>query len=281
MTLPSNASSVSSPSQNELDQHLVKAVRERKRDRVKKLLKGIWAYIRTPIGICVAIYGFLVVFWGAALVIILAGWIPMKKHTQDVWVEICSQILNGLFTVTGVGFIPWRAMDTYHMFTIAYYSRLIKRRRRMSAAAAPVSSSGIDHRSPTRSSHAAKDVEEGRASRQANAEEPDEWLLSPAEEAKLTKSEEAFMKSQTWFRPRETPTHKVRTLHQVAHPRPLELIRRNPPLLLLLLLQAFPIGMSLAIVLLVDGNSLFQCMLCGCMWGLSEWDTHHMHAAAV
>jgi hypothetical protein len=65
-------------------------------------------------GFVVGIYGVLVVFWGAALVIILAGWIPMpNKWWQDRWVEICSQIVNGLFTITGVGLIPWRVQDTY------------------------------------------------------------------------------------------------------------------------------------------------------------------------
>jgi len=30
--------------------------------------------------------------------------------------EISSQVENGLFTVTGVGLIPWRAMDTYRQW---------------------------------------------------------------------------------------------------------------------------------------------------------------------
>lgn len=44
----------------------------------------------------------------------LLGWIPTSsKYRQDVWVEISSQVENGLFTVTGVGLIPWRVVDTY------------------------------------------------------------------------------------------------------------------------------------------------------------------------
>lgn len=59
---------------------------------VKKALKDLWTFLKTPLGFIVGIYGFLVVVWGAALVIILAGWTPMTKNTQDIWVEICSQV---------------------------------------------------------------------------------------------------------------------------------------------------------------------------------------------
>lgn len=65
-------------------------------------------------GAFTAIYGFLVAFWGAAIVLFLLGWINAgSKEQNDIWVEISSQIENGLFTITGVGLIPWRVMDTY------------------------------------------------------------------------------------------------------------------------------------------------------------------------
>ena len=100
-----------------LDQHVRQVLHASKRDRIKKGLKGLWVFLKTPMGFIVGIYGVLVVFWGAALVIILAGWIPMpNKWWQDRWVEICSQIVNGLFTITGVGLIPWRVQDTYRAY---------------------------------------------------------------------------------------------------------------------------------------------------------------------
>lgn len=34
-------------------------------------------------------------------------------------VEISSQVVNGLFTVTGVGLIPWRVRDTYRELAIS------------------------------------------------------------------------------------------------------------------------------------------------------------------
>ena len=101
-------------STHSLDLHVRQVLHASKRDRIKKGLKGLWVFLKTPMGFVVGIYGVLVVFWGAALVIILAGWIPMpNKWWQDRWVEICSQIVNGLFTITGVGLIPWRVQDTY------------------------------------------------------------------------------------------------------------------------------------------------------------------------
>jgi hypothetical protein len=86
-------------------------------------LRGLWAFVKTPMGAFTAIYGFLCAFWGAAIVLFLLGWIPTSsKDTQDKWVEISSQVTNGLFTVTGVGLIPWRVVDTYRALPIRSYS---------------------------------------------------------------------------------------------------------------------------------------------------------------
>lgn len=70
-------------------------------------------------GFLTAIYGLLVVFWGAAIVFFLLNWVPTpSKYWQDRWVEISSQIVNALFTIPGVGLIPWRAQDTYRKLLI-------------------------------------------------------------------------------------------------------------------------------------------------------------------
>jgi len=53
------------------------------------MLKGLWAYLKTPMGFVVGIYGFLVVFWGAAIVLFLLGWIPTNsRNTQDIWIGV-------------------------------------------------------------------------------------------------------------------------------------------------------------------------------------------------
>jgi hypothetical protein len=99
---------------HELDKHVKNVLTSSRRAKAKRAARGLWAFVNTPIGAFTAIYGFLCAFWGAAIVLFLLGWIPTSsKDTQDKWVEISSQVCNGLFTVTGVGLIPWRVIDTY------------------------------------------------------------------------------------------------------------------------------------------------------------------------
>jgi hypothetical protein len=104
----------------ELDAHVKKVLDSSKRAKAKRALRGFWAFVKTPMGAFTAIYGFLCAFWGAAIVLFLLGWIPTSsKDTQDKWVEISSQVCNGLFTITGVGLIPWRVVDTYRESAVA------------------------------------------------------------------------------------------------------------------------------------------------------------------
>jgi hypothetical protein len=105
-------------SDDELDTHVKNVLKSSKRERAKRIARGFWAFVKTPMGAFTAIYGFLCAFWGAAIVLFLLGWIPTSsKDTQDKWVEISSQVTNGLFTITGVGLIPWRVVDTYREYT--------------------------------------------------------------------------------------------------------------------------------------------------------------------
>lgn len=56
-----------------MDQHVKDVLKKSKKEWLKRSMKGVWAFLKTPMGFIVGIYGFLVVFWGAALVIFLAG----------------------------------------------------------------------------------------------------------------------------------------------------------------------------------------------------------------
>lgn len=111
---PATTEEVDAQEQETFEAHVARLVRKKEEGiQWKKIGKGVWAFIKTPIGIFFLVYGILVVFWGAALVLILATAIPMpSQNTRDYWVEISSQILNGLFTITGIGLIPWRTVDT-------------------------------------------------------------------------------------------------------------------------------------------------------------------------
>ncbi|KAG8713590.1 hypothetical protein FRC11_011683, partial [Ceratobasidium sp. 423] len=68
-------------------------------------------------------------------------------------------------------------------------------------------------------------------------------VLSDRQQEDLHYQQQKFMASQTWYRPHETETHK-----------------------------AFPIKTALFICLYIDFNSVFQCMLCGCMWSMNRFE---------
>ena len=58
-----------------------------RKETLKRIGRGTWTFLKTPQGIITAIYGFLVAFWGAAIVLFLLGWIHTgSKYRQDVWV---------------------------------------------------------------------------------------------------------------------------------------------------------------------------------------------------
>lgn len=57
---------ISPPPPKNLDEHVKEVLR--KRDMIKRGLKGVWAFVKTPLGVIAAIYGFLVVFFGAGYV---------------------------------------------------------------------------------------------------------------------------------------------------------------------------------------------------------------------
>lgn len=49
-----------------LDAHIIELVQNRKQRRVamaRRMWRGAWAFLKTPLGVVFAIYGFLVVFW--------------------------------------------------------------------------------------------------------------------------------------------------------------------------------------------------------------------------
>ncbi|KAH9829517.1 Protein of unknown function (DUF2985) [Teratosphaeria destructans] len=114
-------------------------------------LKAFWKWFLTPLGFLVTFYGLNVVAWGGMLFLLLCNaskpmcWAPVPGSYADgerssaaslalndgrypryhncndinsprrIWIEIDSQILNALFCVTGFGFIPWRFRDLYYL----------------------------------------------------------------------------------------------------------------------------------------------------------------------
>ncbi|KAJ3566414.1 hypothetical protein NP233_g7021 [Leucocoprinus birnbaumii] len=98
---------------------------------IRRTLLGVWAFLKTPMGLITGIYGFLVVFWGAAIVIFLARIINLHNaDLQGFWVEVSSQVVNGLFTAVNIGLIPSRVIDTYRVCKIWHYKRKTIRLRK-------------------------------------------------------------------------------------------------------------------------------------------------------
>ncbi|KAL1897630.1 hypothetical protein Sste5346_003936 [Sporothrix stenoceras] len=83
---------------------------------------AFWQYSKTPLGFFVVLYGLNIVAWGGMLFLLLCNASPAMCHPtcNDInsprrkWIETDSQILNGLFCVTGFGLAPWRFRDMYY-----------------------------------------------------------------------------------------------------------------------------------------------------------------------
>jgi hypothetical protein len=80
-----------------------------------------WAFYNTGFGFFLTLYSLNVVAWGGMLFLLLCNAAPSMCYPNGdcnyidsprrVWIETDSQILNGLFCVTGFGLAPWRIRD--------------------------------------------------------------------------------------------------------------------------------------------------------------------------
>ncbi|KAF2710969.1 hypothetical protein K504DRAFT_500904 [Pleomassaria siparia CBS 279.74] len=84
-------------------------------------LKSFSKWVITIPGFLITLYGLNVVAWGGMLFLLLCNASPAMcvptcndiQSPRRIWIEIDSQILNGLFCVTGFGLAPWRFRDLY------------------------------------------------------------------------------------------------------------------------------------------------------------------------
>ncbi|SPO27038.1 uncharacterized protein UTRI_10499_B [Ustilago trichophora] len=249
--LPPTSAAVTAQDQDDL--HLDAYVHEllTKRQKFKRAMQGIWAFLKTPIGVIAGIYGFLVVFGGAALVLFLIGAIDGGKN-KDFWVEVFSQFENGLFTIPGVGLIYWRVRDTWRMAWIAYYQHLTWRLRKKQGLPrladkndVPSLAAKLHNKKKKGASQTDEDDNDDSSSDEDETvpELSSEAVLTPHQAQHMHTLQTAFAESQSWYRPHETFTH-----------------------------HAFSISFALWITICNDLNSLFQCLLCGYMWGYA---THY------
>lgn len=167
------------------------------------------------------------VFWGAAIVFFLAKIINLHNpYRQGFWVEISSQVVNGLFTVQGVGFLPWRIMDTWNVMWIYYYCRLDQRLRRK--AKLPPVGDYSDIPDPLVDSEHVQMLSDGQLV-SLRRREFSPWSFdicrsfpsslrpfrnTPQNNVLIIAlvDQVRFIKSQTWYRPHETDTHRAFSL---------------------------------------------------------------------
>lgn len=199
-----------------------------RRAKFKRSMRGFGRYVRKPIGFLVTLYAFLLTFWGAAWVLFLIGWISVEGR-QAYFIEICDQILTALFCVVGIGFAPWRAVDTYHMIFVAKYAHKTWRLRKERGLPKLKDRNEL----PTMPRVPAWEIDEEK---DGNREAP---VLTAAEQQKLEYHQNKLAKSHTFYKPHETNTH-----------------------------YAFSVRLLIAIVVLLDCHSLFQMALGGTTWGI-------------
>ncbi|PLW13611.1 hypothetical protein PCANC_16318 [Puccinia coronata f. sp. avenae] len=259
---------------------------------LKRLAEGVRAFIITPIGIIITIYGILVVFWGAALVLILLGWLKITPHEKyRLWVEICSQVLNGLFTIPGLGLFPSRIIDSFNIAIILHYARVIWKRQGRKNLEDPNDLIPPKQTSP-------KEITSKQIEKKAI---PEEGVTEEAEEEDEDEERETSnLNNNQHDAPQEPEKTEQGQPHQtvqedqdresglvdvwkddqeiVLNEKEIERLRTAQESLChsqtwyrphsSATHYAFPIRWAVVILILNLGNSLFQAALCAVMWGL-------------
>ncbi|KAI0122140.1 hypothetical protein F4814DRAFT_407718 [Daldinia grandis] len=97
------------------------------KEQIRMGLVSFWEFYNTGFGFFLTIYSLNVVAWGGMLFLLLCNaapemcWVDGKFDCDNIdsprriWIETDSQILNGLFCVTGFGLAPWRFRDLYFL----------------------------------------------------------------------------------------------------------------------------------------------------------------------
>ncbi|KAF2816697.1 uncharacterized protein BDZ99DRAFT_434170 [Mytilinidion resinicola] len=215
----------------ELNDH-VRHLLHSRRAAFKRGMRGFGKYVQKPVGFFVTLYAFLLTFWGAAWVLFIIGWISVGDR-QAYFIEICDQILTALFCVVGIGFAPFRAVDTYHMIFIARYAHLTWKLRKQRALPEL-----RDHNELPTLPDSNRDIENQSVIDKSD-EDPEGIVLTEEQQRKLEYHQGKFAKSHTFYKPHETFTHR-----------------------------AFSLRLLITIVVLLDCHSCFQMALGGTTWGI-------------
>lgn len=112
----------------ELDDH-VRHMLHSRRARMKRRMKGFGQYVSRPLGFLVTLYATLITLFGLAWVLFMIGWIYVGDRQKYI-VHIVDSVLVALFAIMGDGLAPFRAIDTYRLFFIVRYTRIIEKAKK-------------------------------------------------------------------------------------------------------------------------------------------------------
>ena len=278
-----------------------------RKSKTKRMLRGFWNFVRTPMGFILTTYISLIASWGIVIFLLIVNWVHVEPyHRRRVWIEVCDQVLCALFVLRGVGFMPFRVVDTYRMAHIAHFHFLTYKRRKLlnlprlknenelprytrerlenatkhddeNPAPSPVEADmelldpsrdleaiGVKnaHHVRTKPYHfeqllqplpgqpntvefSIEEIEKARLTRapsiqsMVDKETHEVSVLTPSEQAQLQHHQHSFHSSHTFYRYRETATHRP-----------------------------FPLWLMMTIVILLDIYSMLQACLAGTTWGI-------------
>ena len=278
-----------------------------RKSKTKRMLRGFWNFVRTPMGFILTTYISLIASWGIVIFLLIVNWVHVEPyHRRRVWIEVCDQVLCALFVLRGVGFMPFRVVDTYRMAHIAHFHFLTYKRRKLlnlpklknenelprytrdrlenatkhddeNPAPSPVEADmelldpsrdleaiGVKnaHHVRTKPYHfeqllqplpgqpntvefSIEEIEKARLTRapsiqsMVDKETHEVSVLTPSEQAQLQHHQHSFHSSHTFYRYRETATHRP-----------------------------FPLWLMMTIVILLDVYSMLQACLAGTTWGI-------------
>lgn len=283
----------SAEDKSELDDH-VRHMLHSRRSKFKRSMKGFGQYVRQPLGFAVTLYATLITIFGTAWVIFLIGWITVGDHEQQEYaIHVIDSVLVALFAIVGDGLAPFRAIDTYRMIHIAYYSRIIekaklgklqKRRSRLQKRGmTPELRQSMDHwhsidpptvpsnvavpdeapqpTSARRSSEDAAPDDDGvdrmDLSRQVSRQRSNNESPVDLEAAKFDDDDEDLWPlTPSQRRKLRIQQHKMAKSHSFY--KPFETDTHAP----------FPLSFLIAIVILLDCHSCLQISLGACTWGI-------------
>ncbi|KAF2221908.1 hypothetical protein BDZ85DRAFT_201220 [Elsinoe ampelina] len=214
-------------------------------------LTAFFKWFITPFGFLVTIYGLNVVAWGGMLFLLLLNAAPAMcsqnapsnnfdgcndiQSPRRIWIEITSQILNGLFCVTGFGLIPWRFRDLY--FNLRW--RLLHEEHYLRRLA------GINSG----------------------------WFRLPGSDTIDEIPSAAYLSSHPPAKPLPAPSVETGLPDADADPRlPLPLSKTPSPPLTGVRAQPTRLWLMDFVIWCNVWNTFFQACLCGFMWGLNRYD---------